>query len=245
MLAEFLAIGPAQLALAALTLIAAGAIQGSTGFGFNMLAAPMLAVIDPAFVPAPMLLVSLMISISGAIREWNRVDFTGLGVALAGRTIASIAAVFCLGLLSAATFSKLFGVMVLAAVGISLLGLRLRPTPTTLFCAGSLSGFMGTLTSIGAPPMALVYQGSDAAVMRSTLNGFFVVGASISVALLWLSGHLDWGQLLVTLAMFPFAFAGFLFSHWGRRLIDGGLARPVILTMSAGSGIILILRTFF
>lgn len=232
-----------QICIGVAVLVVAGGVQGSTGFGFNMLAAPTLAIISPAFVPGPMLFVSLMVSVSGMINEWKRVDYSGLSSALAGRVLATILAVFCIGLLDADLFSRLFGAMVLLAVAISLAGLRISPTPRTLFLAGSLSGFMGTLTSIGAPPMAMAYQNAPGAVMRSTLNSFFVAGALFSIVALSVSGHFDIQQLVLALVMCPFALVGFLFSGWGRRLVDSGWVRPVVLTASAASGAILIART--
>lgn len=234
-----------QIALALPVLVLAGAVQGATGFGFNMLAAPALAIISPAFVPGPMLLVSLLVSVSGMIREWHRVDYSGLSFALAGRIPASILAVMCLGLLEPALFARLFGMVVLLAVMISIAGIRIAPTPRTLFMAGSLSGFMGTLTSIGAPPMAMAYQHAEGPVMRSTLNSFFVAGAVFSIAALAASGHFNAHQFLLALMLAPFAFTGFLLSGWGRRMVDAGMARPVILGTSAVSATILIVRTMF
>jgi len=39
-----------------------------------------------------------------------------------------------------------------------------------LLIAGGLSGFFGTLTSIGAPPLALVEQGEKGPTIRGTLS---------------------------------------------------------------------------
>lgn len=230
------------LLAAALALVAAGAIQGSTGFGFNMLAAPVLAVLDPAFVPAPMLMTALVISLGGALRERRAVDAKGLRFALAGRLVASVVAVACLGLISPASFDKLFGALVLLAVLLSVAGVRVEPSSRNLFLAGGLSGFMGTLTSIGAPPMAMVYQHAKAASMRATLNAFFVVGAAISIAALGWSGRIEQSDLLLAAAMLPAAGTGFLLSNWGKRLVDAGYLRVVVLTVSTASGLILIGR---
>lgn len=227
---------------ATLALVAAGAIQGSTGFGFNMLAAPVLAILHPAFVPAPMLMTALVISLSGALRERHAVDGRGLGFALTGRLLASVAAVACLGLLSPADFDKLFGGLVLIAVLFSVAGPRVEPTSRNLFIAGGLSGFMGTLTSIGAPPMAMVYQHAKATAMRATLNAFFVAGAAISIAALWWAGRIERMDLVLAATMLPAAGAGFLLSGWGRRLVDGGHVRAVVLTVSTISALILIAR---
>jgi len=46
------------------------------------------------------------------------------------------------------------------------------------------SGFMGTLTGVGGPPMAIVYQNSSARNAVATLNMFFGIGALFSVFVL-------------------------------------------------------------
>jgi uncharacterized membrane protein YfcA len=227
---------------AVIVLIVAGAVQGSTGFGFNMLAAPLLAVIEPAFVPGAMLTMAMVVSAGGMLREWNEVNRSDLTFALTGRLLAAGAAAFCLGLLTPAAFSAVFGFAVLFAVGLSLIGMRVETTRTTLFVAGAISGFMGTLTSIGAPPMAMVYQNAGGARMRATLNAFFVAGSIISIIALVVTGAYGFADLVLAATMLPFAFAGFLLSDWGRRLVDRGQVKTVVLVVSTASGIVLLAR---
>ena len=43
---------------------------------------------------------------------------------------------------------------------------------------------MGSITSIGGPPMALVYQHRTGPELRATLALFFVFGSSLSILLL-------------------------------------------------------------
>lgn len=229
---------------AAIALIAAGAIQGSTGFGFNMLAAPLLAVIDPFFVPGPMLALATVVCIGGALREYGHVDHRDLAFSLSGRVIAAIIAAFCIGLMSPQAFSALFGFAVLVAVVISLSGLRIDTTPRALFTAGALSGFMGTLTSIGSAPMALVYQNSAGVRMRATLNAFFVVGGLISITALAAAGRFGLHDLVLATLMTPPALAGFLLSGWARRLVDRGYVKRLVLLVSSLSGAILLWRAF-
>jgi len=230
------------LALAIFALISAGAVQGSTGFGFNMLAAPILAVIDPIFVPGPMLMIAGLVCVGGMIREAGFIDRKGLALSLTGRLIASVVAVLCLGLLDEATFSLVFGVMVLLAVALFMAGLKIRPTHPALFTAGAASGFMGTLTSIGAPPMAIVYQDAPGPVMRATLNTFFVVGAGISLVALALGGQMNWSDFGLAALLAPFAFLGFFLSRWGRNFVDKGRLRIVVLTSSTASALVLIAK---
>jgi uncharacterized membrane protein YfcA len=229
---------------AAVALILAGAVQGSTGFGFNMLAAPMLAVINPAFVPGPMLAMAMVVSAGGMVREWSDINHADLTCALTGRLLSAGAAAFCLGLLSQAAFEAVFGFGVLFAVVLSLVGLRIEATRPSLFLAGALSGFMGTLTSIGAPPMAMVYQNTGGARMRATLNAFFVVGSVISIAALWLAGGFGPGDIVLAATLLPFALVGFLFSGWGKQIVDRGQVKMVVLVVSTASAVILLARAF-
>lgn len=228
--------------LAGLALVFAGAIQGATGFGFNMLAAPLLAVIDTTFVPGPMLMMAMVVSFWGMVAERRSVDYTGLGAAVLGRLMASIVAVLLLSHLDPRSFSIVFGVAVLMAVLVSLSGLRFKPTPPVLLAAGSLSGLMGTLTSIGAPPMALAFQNSTGPVMRSTLNSFFALGAAISLVALWLAGHFGRAELMLAVSMLPFALVGFLFSGWGKALVDRNHIKLVVFVVSSISAVTLIAR---
>ena len=47
--------------------------------------------------------------------------------------------------------------------------------------AGALSGFMGTIVSIGGPPIALLYQNESGPSLRGTLSAFFVVGVALAI----------------------------------------------------------------
>ena len=236
------AMTPGLILMGGLVLVLAGTVQGSTGFGFNLLAAPLLALIDPVFVPGPMLLVAMLTSLGAAIRERSLVDLRGLGFALSGRILFSVPAVLLLGVLTVGQFEIVFATLLLCAVWLSLAGWRIEPTSRNLFLAGSLSGFMGTLTSIGAPPMALVYQNATGPVMRATLSLFFVAGAAISLLTLWVFGHLGVSDVALAAVMLPFALTGLLLSTWGRRLFDAGRVKPVVLGTTAFTGIVMLAR---
>ncbi|MEM7566375.1 MAG: sulfite exporter TauE/SafE family protein [Pseudomonadota bacterium] len=230
------------LAAAIVALVAAGAVQGSVGFGFNMLSAPLLALIDPRFVPGPMLLLALLVCIGGAWRERGAIEARGLSFALTGRLLAAGPAVLCLGLLSEGTFSAVFGGVVLIAVALVAAGHTVARTPSTLLAAGAISGFMGSLTAIGAPPIAMVYQSAAGPVMRANLNAFFVVGGLISLAALWLVGEMGAHDLLLVAILTPFAALGFAVSGPLRPILDKGRTRMAVLVVSGLSGAVLFAR---
>lgn len=209
----------------AVILVAAGAVQGATGFGFGMLAAPILVVIEPALVPGPMLLMGAAISISVSIREGHAIDTAGFATSLSGRIVATGIAALCLSLFSQATFSYLFAILILVAVALSLTRLRVAPRGWPLFIAGFASGFMGTITSIGAPPMALVYQRTAGPTVRATLSAFFAVGAVVSIVALVAARELWIDDVLLALTLLPFALSGLFLASWARLLVDSGYLR--------------------
>ena len=69
----------------ALLAIAAGAfVQGTTGMGIAVVAAPVLVLVDPVYVPAPVLLVGLLTAAGAVLRERHELDSSAISWPLAG-----------------------------------------------------------------------------------------------------------------------------------------------------------------
>ena len=75
----------------------------------------------------------------------------------------------------------MFAVLVLLAVAVSIQGRRLAPPDRNLAGAGLASGFMGTISGIGGPPIALAYLGLDGPALRATLARYFLVGNLVAI----------------------------------------------------------------
>ena len=227
----------------ALSVVCFGAIlQGSVGFGLAMVSAPVLVLIDPQFVPAPLLFGALSLTTLTAYRDREGIDLSGLHWALMGRVAGTAVGLFALTRLSGDRFILAFGVLVLISVALSVSGLRLSPTPRTLLGAGALSGFMGTTSSIGGPPMALVYQHAPGALLRGTLAGYFIVGVSISLVALAAIGRLGVQELWLALVLQPAIFVGFAVSSKAVARLDAGRTRPAVLTVAAVMALVVIVR---
>src|SRR5690606_14428942 len=113
---------------------------------------------------------------------WNDrhgIDRKVLKAAVAGRLLGTPPAALLVGTASAATFDLVFGTLVLLAIGISLWHSNLRPTPKAVFFATIAAGFMGTISGIGGPPQALVYQNASGAELRGNLSVLFMIGTSL------------------------------------------------------------------
>lgn len=211
----------------------AACVQASVGFAYALLAAPLLALVSPAFVPGPVIFSSFLLCTLTALRERASIDWRGVTLALAGRLPGSVLAGLALGLLPRASYELIFGALVLLAVLLSLRSKGVRATRPALLTAGFASGLIGTLTAVGGPPIALVYQNASGPALRATLNAFFAIGSPISLAVLAYAGHFGRDHALMGIAVMPAVGLGFAASSYTRGAIDRGRVRAFVLAIAA------------
>ncbi len=233
-----------EIYLLAAFFVALGAsIQGGVGIGFGMFAAPFMALVEPRLVPGTILLLGFFVAAMVVLREYSQVDYHGLGWSLGGRLFGSAVAGGTVAMVPESVFGVLFSVIILAAIMLSIIGVRLMPTRPNLVGAGVLSGYMGTITSVGAPPMALVYQHRPGPTIRATMGAFLAVGTLISVIALALAGRFGMLDLVFSAALAPPMFLGFWLSRYTLRFVDQGRARVFILSLTAMAAVVLLVRS--
>ena len=235
---------PGEILTVVLTVLFGATLQGSVGFGMGLIASPILILIDPRFVPGPILLSTTVLTVLLVYRERTAIDFHGIQWAMVGRLIGTVLASAILLVVSADQLVLLIGVFILSAVGMSLSGFRFDPIRPVLVVAGMLSGLLGTIASVGGPPMALVYQHAAGARIRSTMSGFFLLGTILSLGALWYVGRFGAYEIQLTLVMLPSVLTGFVLSKWTAVYVDRGYVRPAVLSVAAGAGLLVIIRQF-
>jgi uncharacterized membrane protein YfcA len=228
------------LVLAGLVVAAGALVQGAVGFGLALVAAPLLAIIDPALVPVPLLLVTGAHAVLTLLREHSDTDWSGVGWALVGRLPGIALGVLAVATLPPRAFLAAVAVTVLACALLSTVAWRPRPAPLTLLAAGLVSGVSGTAASIGGPPVALLYQDQAGPRVRATLAAYFTAGTVLSLAGLLVGGQVDGAHLVDSVALLPFMVAGFLLSGPTRRLLDRGWVRPAVLAVSITGAVFLL-----
>ena len=228
---------PLELVGASSIVMAGAILQGSVGFGLGMLAAPLLVLIHPDFVPAPLLSAALALTLLVARRERHAIDFRGIGWALVGRLPGTLIGALVVSVAPQKTTTILVGVVVFVAVGLIGSGLSLPRTPRVLFGAGTLSGFMGTTTSIGGPPIAALYHDAAGDKVRGTMSGFFVIGLMISLTALAIVGRFGQPELALAAWLLPGAIVGYAVSSRIAPILDRGYTRTAVLTVSALAGL--------
>jgi uncharacterized membrane protein YfcA len=235
-------LAPIKLLAACAAVTIGSALQGSVGLGLGLVAAPILALIDPMLVPGPILFCGLALTLLMSYRERQAMDVSGLKWGVVGRFLGTLVAVVVLTNVPKKELTLILGALVLFAVALSASGLHVRPTTWTLISAGALSGFMGTTSTIGGPPIALLYQNAPGARLRSTLSGYFALGTTISLLALAAVARFGRHEFWSALVLLPGVLIGFVLSTRTLPLLDRGYTRAAVLTISAVSGAIVILR---
>ena len=229
--------------VAGLAVLLGAAVQGSVGIGLGLVAAPVFALLEPSLVPGTILLTSSVLPVLTSLRELQDVDWRGLAFALVGRVPGIALGVYVVATQPPSTTAIVVAVVVLGAVALSVTTWEARPTPRALLVAGAISGVSGTATSVGGPPVALLYQRAPGPTVRSTMGLYFLIGNVTSVSALALAGEVGTRDVTRALVLMPFLLVGFLLSGPLRRHVDGPRLRVAVLVLSAASAVALLVRT--
>ncbi|WP_306318760.1 MULTISPECIES: sulfite exporter TauE/SafE family protein [unclassified Streptomyces] len=221
-------------------LTVAACLQASIGFGMAMLAAPVVAVIDPSLVPGTLIVQATVLSLLVTVADRQHIDLRGTGWALVGRVPGTVAGALLVATLPQQGLALMLSAVVLLGVVLTCFGWAPRPHRPALVLAGSASGLFGTATSIGGPPMALVWQGRDAPVVRSTMSGFFLVGSVLSIATLASTGSIGTHTLAMSAALAPASVLGYVLSRYVNRFMDARRLRWAAIGVSTLGAVLLI-----
>jgi uncharacterized membrane protein YfcA len=238
-------IPPTEFAVALLLATIGAALQGSVGLGLAVVAAPILMLFNPLWVPGPMLLAAMLLVVLIAYRDRAHIIPGDVAIATCGRIAGTIPAAYSISLLPSEIYDLVFGGIVLFGVLLSVSGWHIARTPANVLFSGVLSGVSSTLSAVGGPPMALVYQHDRGPSVRGTMSAIFILGTIISIAGLWWAGHFTQTQFLMGVSLMPGILVGFALSRYTAAWLDLRHTRPAILTVSAVSALVFLARAIY
>lgn len=228
------------LVVTALVVALAAFVQGSTGFGFALIVAPVVGLIEPQLLPVLLLVLMIPLNVYVAWRERRALDSGGAGWITAGRVAGTAGGLWVLVAVPASGINLLIGGSTVLAALVSLLAPAFVPGRGALVAAGAVTGVTETATGVGGPPLALVYQHRPAPVLRSTVAVCFVVGELVSLGLLAATDEVDAQQIRTALLLLPAVVVGAALSRIVHRRVDGPLMRALALGFALISGIVLL-----
>lgn len=244
-MAEALALGPWVLVALAATVFLGALLQRLAGQGYGMVTAPVMAMLAPGFLPTTVLATGLIFGLSGVAMDRRALALDELPPGFAGRTLGAVlAAWLALHIADTRWFGPLIAGVVYLGIALSLAGLRVAIRPGTLFASGAVAGVMGTLTGVGAPPMALLYQHEEARRAAAMQNTFYLFGMAVSLVALAVAGlvggkHLALSVLLAPPALLAVVLARPLSARFARASL-----RPVALTLAGIAATALLAQSF-
>lgn len=228
--------------LIAFAAVLAGAfIQGASGMGFALIVVPVLALVHPEAIPGALLFLMLPLNAYVAWRERGAIDRSGAGWITVGRFAGTFAGLGILLVLSTYWLNQFVGISTLLAVLASVLAPSFMPGKKAFIATGLVTGITETATGIGGPPLALVYQHAPVATLRSTVALCFLVGEVISLAVLGISGALQWSHLSYAVLCLPALLLGMGLSSLVHHKLDQRRLRIGVLVFATVSGLAVML----
>lgn len=227
-------------AVVAFAIFFASCMQASIGFGMGMLAAPIVALVDPSLVPGTLIMLAILVSTMVLVREGAALDLSGASWALAGRIPGTVLGALLLVSLPERGLALMLAFVVLLGIGLTSFGWIPLPRRRNLMFAGAASGLLGTATSIGGPPMALVWQRNTGAKLRSTMSAFFLVGSLMSLAALAAAGAVDRHTAWLFVLLAPATVLGYVLSRFVNRVMDRQRLRSTAIIVSTIGAVVLV-----
>jgi uncharacterized membrane protein YfcA len=239
----FSLLSPEQWALASTVVFCGALVQGTAGFGFAITCAPLLRLIGPNMIPVPILTAASALIVLSMLRERRDISLQGAGWVIAARVPGALVGAFLLGVLPDAVLSVVIATLVLFAVVTIASGWSVPFNRVSQSAAGFISGVTGTATSIGGPPIALLYRERRGPELRSTLAAIFTVGMVINFAALGANGEVRADEVWIGVGLIPGTVLGFIGSSFLRRHVEGARLRAGVLIISSFAAVGLLVRT--
>ncbi|MDI6101840.1 sulfite exporter TauE/SafE family protein [Actinoplanes sp. NEAU-A12] len=235
--------------IAAGVLAVAALAQAATGFGFSLLAVPLLGlVVGPVDAVVGSSILAVLINAAAVTRDHAEVRWRTARTVLVAGLAGLPFGLLLLTLLPARTLTILIAVCVLGGAFAIWRGLRLRAGRAAIAAAGFLSGILTTATGVNGPPMAAAFSamGLPPRQFRATLAAIFVVVGPAGLLGFALAGQFTARSLTVAAVGLPAVALGWwagdrLFT----QLTDPARFRTVVLCALVAASAITLFRAAF
>lgn len=222
----------------------AGIIQTITGFGFALVAAPLLTfAIAPKQAVVTVLFIGILMKGFLVYKTWHEGAFSRVLFVFAASVVGALPGAYVLRAVSDSTLKTIIGLTLLAATAAMCVSrpVTIRRHGLVKTVAGLLSGFFGATTSLNGPPivMYMMNEGVDKSTIRADLGRYFFIGNAATLGLVAFTGSVQADRLAVYGAL---AVPATLLSWWvGQRIfekVDAVRFRHIALAVISASGLI-------
>jgi uncharacterized protein len=229
--------------LACLIIFFASSLQAATGFGFSVLATPLLFLIfDPQQAIQINIIISLIISLALYPEMKKSLDKRLLYNLIKGAVIGAPIGALLLFLLSGEMIKIYAGSVILSLTLAILLKLKIQQKGSRDILSGMSSGALTTSLGMPGPPLLLYFSSTNMNkhVLRGTTLIYFLfayfLGLAIHISTVGSSAN-TW---VMAAALTPIAFAGIMAGRKAFRLLSQRAFRiiNIIILMVTGASLI-------
>jgi uncharacterized membrane protein YfcA len=231
-----------------LVMLLATTFRVSFGFGEALIAVPLLSLLLPVRVAAPLaVLASILIAGAVILREWRHIHFKSVKKLLFGTVLGIPAGLFVLRFLPEGITKALLGIFLFLFSVFSLFKPHLFTLKDERFALpfGFFAGIAGGAYGMNGPPLALygAGRGWTPRQFRATLQAYFLPASLLGAVGYWFSGLLTAEVGKLFLSSLPALAAGILAGHFFGQAMDerrftsflyGGLAGVALVLCAQG-----------
>lgn len=233
-----------DLALAAVVLLVAAAIQAVTSFGFVLISVPALALIfDPHTAVVTSVMVGLLVTTGAVVRERRHVDAASVRWLTLGGLLGIPVGLWVFTRIAPNVL--LLGIGVVTIVLTVLLATRVRlPSGTgAQLGAGVVSGALLTTTGTNGPPIVLALQSRalPPRVFRATIQAIFTIQGAVGVSGMALTGKVSTLALVLLGVGGPAIGVGWWLGDKVFHRLSPERVRHVVMASLLVSGLVLVL----
>ncbi len=236
-------LGVLQLVFAGLVVMVAFAVRGTTGFGGQAIAVPLLTLMLP--LPTVISAITALVVLSSLahwLRDWRRIVWREIARLLPFTLIGVLTGLYAFRLADPRTLTKAFGAFVILYAGFALAtAARALPVPERLRAPlgmglSAVAGAVGTVFGGAAGPLYVIYLNTlrlDKDSFRVTITTILLFQALMRVAGYAQLGFYDRPALLLALAALPMMLIG-------ARIGDHLIGRLSQHAFNVGVGLVLV-----
>jgi uncharacterized membrane protein YfcA len=246
------ALGPAELVFAALVLVIAYAVRSSAGFGGQVVAVPLLALVLPLPVMVSAVVVlTVLASLTHWARDWRHIWWREIARLLPYTLTGIFAGLYLLQEVEIRVLTRAFGVFVIlyACFALATAARPLRIPPRWLAPArvvtSSLAGFAGAAFGAAAGPLYAMYFGSmriEKDAFRITITTILTIQAFLRIAGYAHLGFYDREVFVLIAAGVPLVLLGSMLGTWLAGRLDDYRFNLGIAVLLLVSGTALLLK---
>ena len=208
--------GGRMIALSFLVIMLSGFIQGTTSFGFSLIALPLLGIMLSLKLVVPLLVIfSLFMNSIILYNLRSHVDLKRILILIGSSIIATPIGAYLLISIDENVLKLFVGIIVVLSAIIFKLGfnIQVKNEKLAFIPVGIISGLLNGSVSLSGPPIILFLtnQKTEKQVFRATLTSFFWILNIATVIVFFYNGLINLEVLNLSIKLIPALIIGLFF----------------------------------